>query len=93
MLAAATKQPHIRVIAMEPVPYDDGPHAERDDHDCDGTFFIEVTVAPTRLAVAAVHGMRYYGHQILAVQASSVGPAIAAVLIALRGCHRPRARR
>lgn len=84
MLAAAAKQHRIRVIAMEPVPRDDGPHAERDDHDCDGTFFIEVTVAPTRLAVAAVHGMRYYGHQILAVQASSVGPAIAAVLLALR---------
>ncbi|WP_144128103.1 hypothetical protein [Catellatospora sichuanensis] len=84
MLAAAAKHRCIRVIAMEPVPYDDGPHTERDDHDCDGTFFIEVTVARTRLAVAAVHGVRYYGHQILAVRASSVGPAIAAVLLALR---------
>ncbi len=84
MLAAAAKHRRIRVIAMEPVPCDDGPQAQRDDHDSDGIFFIEVTIAPSRLAGAAVHGVRYYGHQILAVQAASVGPAIASVLLALR---------
>ncbi len=84
MLAAAAAKGRIRIIATEPQLSEPVHRADRDDEDWDGVLFLEVTIAASSSAAVTVRGVPHYGHRILAARATTLVPAIAAVLLAVR---------